>query len=169
MAWCGMASVNQTWPHCVNQMENTHSKPLTPRHAMCESALRFPRMYVQRNVKPLSGVLVCLVSFLSYACQNMALLKYYCLSFLSHSHLFWWFMFFFINKFQNKPNWNVNITSLEGVLSYDRISCGFSSVTLSKTYFVGRSIPLQHQMFSALHIFSRFSSIISSKITSLLC
>jgi hypothetical protein len=29
-AWHGrsMASVNQTQPHCVNQMEKTHSKPL---------------------------------------------------------------------------------------------------------------------------------------------
>jgi len=42
-----MASVNQTWPHCVNQMGKTHSKPLAAwhgrgtawaRHAMCESA-----------------------------------------------------------------------------------------------------------------------------------
>ena len=24
----GMASVNRTWPHCVNQMGKTHSKPL---------------------------------------------------------------------------------------------------------------------------------------------
>ena len=49
-AWSehGMASVNQTRPHCVNQMEKTHSKPLVARHgkgtawsrhAMCESAL----------------------------------------------------------------------------------------------------------------------------------
>jgi len=49
-AWhgCGMASVNQTRPHCVNQMGKTHSKPLAvrhgrgtawARHAMCESAL----------------------------------------------------------------------------------------------------------------------------------
>jgi hypothetical protein len=44
-AWHGMASVNQTRPHCVNQMEKTHSKPLaarhgrgTARHATCESA-----------------------------------------------------------------------------------------------------------------------------------
>jgi len=45
---CGMASVNQTQPHCVNQMGKTHSKPLAARHgggtawarhAMCESAL----------------------------------------------------------------------------------------------------------------------------------
>ena len=43
----GMASVNQTRSHCVNQMEMTHSKPLAARHgrgtawarhAMCESA-----------------------------------------------------------------------------------------------------------------------------------
>ena len=46
----GMASVNQTRPHCVNQMGKTHSKPLAARHTrgmgtawarnvMCESAL----------------------------------------------------------------------------------------------------------------------------------
>jgi len=43
-----MASMNQTRPHCVNQMGKTHSKPLAARqdkvtvwarHAMCESAL----------------------------------------------------------------------------------------------------------------------------------
>jgi hypothetical protein len=28
----GMASVNQTQPHCLNQMGKTHSKPLPPRH-----------------------------------------------------------------------------------------------------------------------------------------
>jgi hypothetical protein len=48
-AWHGMASVNQTRPHCVNQMGKTHSKPLAARrgrgtawagHAMCESAFR---------------------------------------------------------------------------------------------------------------------------------
>ena len=51
MAWArhghGMASVNQTRPHCVNQMGKTRSKPLAAqhdrgtawaRHAMCESA-----------------------------------------------------------------------------------------------------------------------------------
>ena len=33
-AWSqhGMASVNQTRPHCVNQMEKTRSKPLAARH-----------------------------------------------------------------------------------------------------------------------------------------
>ena len=45
----GMTSVNQTRPHCVNQMGKTHCKPLATRHgrgkawarhAMCESAFR---------------------------------------------------------------------------------------------------------------------------------
>ena len=40
----GMASVNQTRPHCVNQMGKTYSKPLAARHAWerhvkCELAL----------------------------------------------------------------------------------------------------------------------------------
>jgi hypothetical protein len=47
----GMASVNQTRPHCVNQMGKTHSKHLAARHgretawarhAMCESAFTVP-------------------------------------------------------------------------------------------------------------------------------
>jgi hypothetical protein len=45
----GMANVNQTRPHCVNQMGKTHSKTLAARHgmgtawarhAMCESAFK---------------------------------------------------------------------------------------------------------------------------------
>ena len=32
MVWHGMASVNQTRPHCVNQMGKTHSKPFAARH-----------------------------------------------------------------------------------------------------------------------------------------
>ena len=41
VAWHGhgTASVNDTRPHCVNQMGKTHSKRLAARHAMCESAL----------------------------------------------------------------------------------------------------------------------------------
>jgi hypothetical protein len=48
----GMTSVNQTRPHCVNQMGKTISKPLAARHgrgtawarhAMCESALTATR------------------------------------------------------------------------------------------------------------------------------
>ena len=31
-AWHGMAYVNQTRPHCVNQMGKTQSKPLATRH-----------------------------------------------------------------------------------------------------------------------------------------
>ena len=47
----GMASVNQTRRHCVNQMGRTHSKPLAARHgrgmawarhAMCESPFNRP-------------------------------------------------------------------------------------------------------------------------------
>jgi hypothetical protein len=43
--------MNQTRPHCVNQMGKTHSKPLAARHgrgtawarhAMCESAFILP-------------------------------------------------------------------------------------------------------------------------------
>jgi hypothetical protein len=44
VAWQGngMVCVNQTWPHCVNQMGKTQSKPLAERHGMCESALKIP-------------------------------------------------------------------------------------------------------------------------------
>jgi hypothetical protein len=34
-----MVCVNQTRPHCVNQMGKKQSKPLAERHGMCESAL----------------------------------------------------------------------------------------------------------------------------------
>jgi hypothetical protein len=53
MAWTrdghGMESVNQTRPHCVNQIGKTHTKPLAKRHGrgtawarhdMCQSVLR---------------------------------------------------------------------------------------------------------------------------------
>ena len=52
----GMASVNQTRPHCVNQMGKTHSKPLAARfatgtawarHAMCESAFIYDRVKIK--------------------------------------------------------------------------------------------------------------------------
>jgi hypothetical protein len=36
----GMACVNQTRPHCVNQIGKTQSKPLAERHGMCELVLR---------------------------------------------------------------------------------------------------------------------------------
>ena len=53
----GMASENQTRPHCVNQMGKTHSKPLAARHGrgtawewhvMCESAFRGIFRYLRR-------------------------------------------------------------------------------------------------------------------------
>ena len=56
-AWSehGMANVNQTRPHCVNQTGKTHSKPSAARHdrgtawarhAICESAFKvFPLPY----------------------------------------------------------------------------------------------------------------------------
>jgi hypothetical protein len=51
----GMASVNQTRPHCVNQIGKTHSKPLAARHgrgtacarhAMCESAFKITLLVI---------------------------------------------------------------------------------------------------------------------------
>ena len=50
-----MASVNQTRPHCVNQMGKTHSKPLAARHGrgtawarqvMSESAFRIASAFL---------------------------------------------------------------------------------------------------------------------------
>ena len=51
----GMASVNQTWPQCVNQMGKTHSKPLAARHGrgtawarhvMCKSAFIYTSLTI---------------------------------------------------------------------------------------------------------------------------
>jgi hypothetical protein len=60
----GMANVNQTRPHCVNQMGKTHSKPLSARHgrgtawvrhAMCESTFTDPfQTFRERHVLTLS-------------------------------------------------------------------------------------------------------------------
>ena len=55
----GMASVNQTRQHCVNQMGKTHSKPLAAwhgrgtawaRHAMCESALILQKLALSKRM-----------------------------------------------------------------------------------------------------------------------
>ena len=63
----GMASVNQTWPHCVNQMGKTQSKPLVAhhgrrtawaRHAMCELAFRRHRCKQGDNIKMELGEVV---------------------------------------------------------------------------------------------------------------
>jgi hypothetical protein len=54
----GMASVNQTRPHRVNQMGKTHCKPLAARHgrgmawarhAMCESAFTVWKADLEQN------------------------------------------------------------------------------------------------------------------------
>jgi hypothetical protein len=51
-----MASVNQTRPHCVNQVGKTHSKPLAARHgrgtaraqhAMCELVLKEEFLFIK--------------------------------------------------------------------------------------------------------------------------
>jgi hypothetical protein len=61
----GMASANQTRPHCVNQMGKTHSKPLAARHgrgtawarhAMCESALMWPLCFLRFIHRPTKRV-----------------------------------------------------------------------------------------------------------------
>jgi hypothetical protein len=60
VAWHGrgMACVNQTRPHCVNQMGKTQSKPLAARtgmgtawerHGMCELALTETYVAIRRN------------------------------------------------------------------------------------------------------------------------
>jgi len=58
--------VNQTRPHCVNQMGKTHSKPLAvrhgrgtawARHAMCESALTGQSLNIRLNYYAASGVM----------------------------------------------------------------------------------------------------------------
>jgi hypothetical protein len=50
----GMVCVSQTWPHCVNQMGKTQSKPLAERHGMCESAFRHTiNMYLHDNFQSL--------------------------------------------------------------------------------------------------------------------
>jgi hypothetical protein len=69
-AWSdhGMASVNQTWLHCVNQMGKTHSKPSVAQHgrgtawvqhAMCESALM---VLFSEVVPPVVRAVFCIVS-----------------------------------------------------------------------------------------------------------
>jgi hypothetical protein len=44
-----MASVNQTWLHCVNQMGKTHSKPLAARHG--KGTARYAWICLQRSLQ----------------------------------------------------------------------------------------------------------------------
>jgi hypothetical protein len=55
----GMACVNQTRQHCVNQMGKTQSKPLAERHGMCELAFSFPQHQCHCEYSPVqAGVLL---------------------------------------------------------------------------------------------------------------
>ena len=63
----GMASVNQTRPHCANQMGKTHSKPLAAQHGhgmLCVNRpLRFgdqqPSSQSLRKVHYHAGIKIC--------------------------------------------------------------------------------------------------------------
>jgi len=49
--WHGhdMPSVNQTQPHCVNQMGKTHSKPLAARHGRGTARARHGHVMLSVN------------------------------------------------------------------------------------------------------------------------
>ena len=51
----GMASVNQTWSHCVNQTRKTHSKPLAAWHGMAGEWHEYGMLCVNR---PLRAILI---------------------------------------------------------------------------------------------------------------
>jgi hypothetical protein len=53
VAWQGngIVCVNQTWPHCVNQMGKTQSKVLAEQHVMCESALTSHKICYPAHVR----------------------------------------------------------------------------------------------------------------------
>jgi hypothetical protein len=59
----GMACVDQTRPHCVNQMGKTQSKPLAERHG------KGTAWYVGISLKGQSGTQVCKVDALDYRCN----------------------------------------------------------------------------------------------------
>ena len=54
----GMASVNQTRPHCVNQMGKTHSKPLAAGHGRGNAWARHGHgmLCVNRNISIFYGL-----------------------------------------------------------------------------------------------------------------
>ena len=45
----GMASVNQTRPHCVNQMGKTHSKPIAARHGRETACYAWIGLYADKS------------------------------------------------------------------------------------------------------------------------
>ena len=90
-AWSehGMASVNQTWPQCVNQMGKTHSKPLAARHgrgtawawhAMCESAFRASNSTACSPYSDLRPF------FLNFPHSNCVQCEYECVHMSKHIH-----------------------------------------------------------------------------------
>jgi len=46
-----MASVNQTQPHCVNQMGKTPSKPLAARHGHSMLCVNQPLSYMEGEIE----------------------------------------------------------------------------------------------------------------------
>jgi hypothetical protein len=90
VAWHGrgMACVNQTWPHCVNQIGKTQSKPLAARrgrgtawerHGMCE--LAFSDSYsCQAPTLSVTHLLVgLLLLILHVACPDVKLRSHSCI------------------------------------------------------------------------------------------
>ena len=76
----GMASLNQTQPHCVNQMEKRHSKPLAARHgrgtvwarhALCESAFSG---YIWLKIGTYGRLCICIEEPLRYIIHRLRLL-----------------------------------------------------------------------------------------------
>jgi len=72
----GIGGVNQTRPHCVNQIGKTHSKPLAARngrgtawtrHAMCESAVTRLRTWRERARIQAAAGDVCLIQNIQIA------------------------------------------------------------------------------------------------------
>jgi hypothetical protein len=55
----GMASVNQTRPHCVNQMGKTHSKPLEARHGRGTAWARHVMFESAFNILVITSSNVC--------------------------------------------------------------------------------------------------------------
>ena len=67
----GMASVNQTWPHCVNQMGKTHSKPLAARHGIGTACYVWIGLYTTfPHFVPKIAPCICVCV---YACTNLRL------------------------------------------------------------------------------------------------
>ena len=92
----GVARVNQTRPHCVNQMGKTHSKPLAARHGRGSAWARHGNGMLCVN-RPLDvcfcrPVSVCLISS-AHSFDFAPVLYYFCLPFGSTSSCGLYFTF----------------------------------------------------------------------------